>query len=197
MLQKQRLRHTGLRKFEDIDPVKDILELFMGKMSSLMQLMMSELKMSYEKVAHFLGTFCIQKAYHMSVEELYDDNADLNTTALMSCHNIHAWKSIASSPNSPEGHNKKHFWQPFQDRMNETFNHINIVTAGSLIVSLDDDKKKESIGKGKDMQSLKQHDLSGHRKGIVGHTAISPATLLTLGICWEMEGQTHAQYTHS
>jgi hypothetical protein len=81
--------------------------------------------------------------------------------------------------------------------MNETFNHINIVTAGSLIVPLDDDKQKVSIGKGKDMQSLQQHDLYGHRKGIVGHTAISPATLLTLGICWEMEGQTHAQYTHS
>lgn len=63
-----------------------------------------------------------------------------------------------------------------------------MLTVGSLIVSLDDDKKKASIGKGKNMQGLKQHVLSDRRKGIVGHTAVSPATLLTLGVCWEKEG---------
>jgi len=73
--------------------------------------------------------------------------------------------------------------------MNETFNEINVLMLGSLIVSLDDDKKKASVGKGKDMQGLKQHVLSDRRKGIVGHTAVSPATLLTLGVCWEMEGE--------
>jgi hypothetical protein len=36
--------------------------------------------------------------------------------------------------------------------------------------------------------------LSDQRKGIVGHTAISPATLLTLGICWEMDGQSFYDY---
>ena len=99
------------------------------------------------------------------------------------------WQKIASSPNSAEGRNKKHFWQLFQDRLNETFNRVNVIIVGSLIVSLDDDKKKASIGKGKDMQGLKQHVLSDRRKGIVGHTAVSPATLLTLGVCWEMKGQ--------
>ena len=57
----------------------------MGKSKPIMQLMMTELEMSYEKVAHFLGTLCIQKAYHLSVEELYDDDDDhLKTSDLMS-----------------------------------------------------------------------------------------------------------------
>jgi hypothetical protein len=35
-------RLLSKRSFDDIDPVKHILELFMGKMSSLMNLMMTE-----------------------------------------------------------------------------------------------------------------------------------------------------------
>lgn len=73
--------------------------------------------------------------------------------------------------------------------MNEAFNSVNMLIAGSLIVSLDDDKKKASISKGKNMQGLKQYVLLVRRKGIVGHTAVCPATLLTLGVCWEMEGE--------
>jgi hypothetical protein len=78
--------------------------------------------------------------------------------------------------------------------LNETFNQVNVIIVGSLIVSSDDDKKKASIGKGKDMQGLKQHVPLDCRKGIVGHTAVSPATLLTLGVCWEMEGQMEPIY---
>jgi hypothetical protein len=78
--------------------------------------------------------------------------------------------------------------------MNETFNWINVIMAGSLIVSLHDDKKKASIGKGNNMQGLKQHVLSDCQKGIVGHTVVSPAMLLTLGVCWEMEGQSSYDY---
>jgi hypothetical protein len=73
--------------------------------------------------------------------------------------------------------------------MNETFNRVNVIVVGSLIVALDDDKKKGSVAKGKDMQNLKQHILSNHRKGILVHTAESPAPLLMFGVCWEMEGQ--------
>jgi hypothetical protein len=73
--------------------------------------------------------------------------------------------------------------------MNETFNRVNVILIGSLIVALDNDKKKLSVGEGKDMQNLKQHVLSNHQKGIISHTAVSPATLLMLGICCEMEGQ--------
>jgi hypothetical protein len=64
-----------------------------------------------------------------------------------------------------------------------------MLIAGSLIVSLDDNKKKALIDKGKNMQGLKQYVLSDCRKGIVGHTAVCPANLLTLGVCWEMEGE--------
>mmetsp|Transcript_7523 Transcript_7523/g.13814 ORF Transcript_7523/g.13814 Transcript_7523/m.13814 type:complete len:147 (+) Transcript_7523:753-1193(+) len=75
------------------------------------------------------------------------------------------WRTIASGGTSGEGRNQKQFWQKFQDRMNEAFNEVNVLMAGSLIVSLDDDKKKTSIGQGKDMQGLKQHVLSDRRKG--------------------------------
>lgn len=103
------------------------------------------------------------------------------------------WTLISKSASS-EGRNKKQFWEKFQTRMNETINEVNVVMAGSILVSVDDDKKKASIGKGKDMQGLmKQHVLTDKRKGIVGHTAVSPATLLTLGVCWEMEGETSYQ----
>mmetsp|Transcript_28857 Transcript_28857/g.52205 ORF Transcript_28857/g.52205 Transcript_28857/m.52205 type:complete len:720 (+) Transcript_28857:272-2431(+) len=190
---RERICKLTKLNFDEIDPVKHILELFMGKSKPLMQLMMSSLEVSYEKAAHFLGTFCIQKAYRVSVAELYDDIDDgrLNTSDLLPRNEyVEMWKKIADSPDGETtGRNKKYFWQKFQDRMNETFNEINVLMMGSLIVSLDDDKKKASIGKGKNMQGLKQHVLSDRRKGIVGHTAVSPATLLTLGVVWEMEGQ--------
>jgi hypothetical protein len=71
--------------------------------------------------------------------------------------------------------------------MNETFRELNVSALTALIISLDDDKKKASVGKNKDSQGLKKHVLPDRRKGIVGHTAVSPATMLTLGVCWEME----------
>jgi hypothetical protein len=98
----------------------------------------------------------------LSVEELYDDDDDhLKTLDLMTQDEyVSQWQKIASSPNSAEGQNKKHFWQLLQDCLNETFNWVNVIIVGSLIVSLDVDKKKALIGKGKDMQGLKQHVLS-------------------------------------
>ena len=74
---------------------------------------------------------------------------------------MNVWKKIAESPTSDKGHKKKHFWEKFQDHMNETFNDVNEIIAGSLLVSLDDNKKKASAGKSKDMQGLKQHVLPG------------------------------------
>jgi hypothetical protein len=34
--------------------------------------------------------------------------------------------------------------------MNETFNRVNVILIGSLIVALDNDKKKSSVGEGKE-----------------------------------------------
>jgi hypothetical protein len=190
---RKRVYELTKTNFEDIDPIKDILELFLGKSRPLMHLLMSSLDLSFEKACHFLGTYCVQKAHRLSVKEMYDEigtRPRLRISDLMTRDEyVGVWRKIASGGTSSEGRNKKQFWQKFQDRMNEAFNEINVIMAGSLIVSLDDDKKKASIGKGKDMQGLKQHVLSDRRKGIVGHTAVSPATLLTLGVCWEMEGQ--------
>jgi hypothetical protein len=73
--------------------------------------------------------------------------------------------------------------------MNKMFNEVNVLMLGLLLVSLDHDKKKASVGKGKDMQGLKQHILTDRRKCILGHTAVLPVTLFTFGVCWEMEGE--------
>lgn len=180
------------KSFEDIDPVKDITELFLGKARPVMQLMQSSLGLSYEKACHFLGTYCVQKAYRLSAAELYDKSYDrIKTHDLMEESEYRGvWQLIGkSSSGEPGGRNPKYFWQKFQERMNEAFFEINVSLVGHLLVSLDDDKKKASVGKGKNMQGLKQHVLSDLRRGIVGHTAVSPATLLTLGVMWEKKGE--------
>lgn len=59
--------------FDEIDPIKHILELFLGKSKPLMQLLESELGVSYEKACHFLGTYCVHKAWRVSVSEMYDN----------------------------------------------------------------------------------------------------------------------------
>ena len=64
------------KNFEDIDPVKDVLELYLGKAKSLIHLMETELGLSHAKVTHFLGTYCVQKAYGLSVTDLYSDDDD-------------------------------------------------------------------------------------------------------------------------
>lgn len=74
---------------------------------------------------------------------------------------MNVWKKIAESPTLDKGHKKKHFWEKFQDRVNKTFHDVNVIIAWSLLVSLDDDKKKALAGKSKDMQGLKQHVLPG------------------------------------
>lgn len=189
---RNRVKELTKKDFHDIDPIKEVMDLFLGKAKPIMQLMESSLGLSYEKVCHFLGTYCIQKAYRLSVAELYDDEDDgrIKTSDLMSEEEYrNVWTLISKNPSSGESRKKKTFWEKYQDRMNEAFNDVNVLMLGSLLVSLDDDKKKASIGKGKDMQGLKQHVLTDRRKGIVGHTAVSPATLLTLGVCWEMEGE--------
>ncbi len=56
--------------------------------------------------------------------------------------------------------------------MNKMFNEVNVLMLGLLLVSLDHDKKKASVGKGKDMQGLKQHILTDRRKCILGHTVV-------------------------
>jgi hypothetical protein len=77
----------------------------MEKSKPKSQLMMTKLEMSYEKVAHFLGTLCIQKAYHLFVEELHDDDDNrLKTSDLMlQDEYVSGWQKNASSPNSAEG----------------------------------------------------------------------------------------------
>lgn len=46
---RKRVCELTKTSFEDIDPVKDILELFMGKSKPVMQLLTSSLDLSYEK----------------------------------------------------------------------------------------------------------------------------------------------------
>lgn len=62
---------TG-KRFEEVDPFNDVMNAYLGKSSSLMQLMENALGLSYKKAAHFLGTYCVQKIYGLSVTELYD-----------------------------------------------------------------------------------------------------------------------------
>lgn len=62
--------------FEYIDPVKDVFELYLGKAKSLIHLMETELGLSHAKVIHILGTYYVQKAYGLSVTDLYSDDDD-------------------------------------------------------------------------------------------------------------------------
>lgn len=185
---RNRVKRMSGKSFEEMDPIKDVMELYLGKFRPVMQLFQSALSLSYERACHFLGTYCTAKAYRLSTAELYSSKR-VETSDLMTEAEYRAVWELISKAKTSEGRNKKHFWKRFEERMNETFLEVNISIMGSLIVSLDDDKKKASVGKGHDMQGLKQHVLSDRRKGIVGHTAVSPATLLTLGVCWEMQGE--------
>jgi hypothetical protein len=57
------------------------------------------------------------------------------------------WKKIAESPTSDKGHKKKHIWEKFSGLHEQTFDDVNVVIARSLLVSLDDNKKKALAGK--------------------------------------------------
>jgi hypothetical protein len=187
---RQRVKQLSGKEFKDIDPLKEILQLYLGKTRPLIQLMEFSLNLLHKKVMPFLHTYCVQKSYHPSVSELYDDEDDrVKTLDLMLELEYRAiWELIAKTKTADD-RNKKHFWEKFQQHMNEMFNEVDVRMLGLLLVSLDDDKKKASVGKGKDMQGLKQHILTDRRKCILGHTAVSPATLFTFGVCWEMEGE--------
>jgi hypothetical protein len=73
---RARVKELGNKNFEDIDPGKDVLELYLGKAKSLIHLMETELGLLHAKVTHFLGTHCVQKAFGLSVTNLYSDDDD-------------------------------------------------------------------------------------------------------------------------
>lgn len=70
-----------------------------------MQLMQSSLGLSYEKTCHFLGTYCVQKAYRLSTAELYDKSYDrIKTHDLMEESEYRGvWQLIGKSSSSESG----------------------------------------------------------------------------------------------
>ena len=82
---RQRVKQLSGKEFKNIDPLKDVLQLYLGKARPLIQLMEFSLNLLHKKVMHFLGTYCVQKSYHLSVSELYDDEDNqVKTLDLMS-----------------------------------------------------------------------------------------------------------------
>jgi len=112
---RARICELTSKTFEELDPLEDLVELYLGAATPLMQVLQSSLKLSYEKVAHFLGTFCIHKASGLSVKELYDDEDDdlVNLSRLMPQDEYEdVWKKIGKGSSS-DGRNKKQFWNKF------------------------------------------------------------------------------------
>ena len=187
---RERIVRLTNKSFDSVG-LEDILFLFLGKSRPLMQLMESELHLEFKDAAHFLATHCVQKAYRVSVEAMCDDEDEfLDTTGLMAKEKHKAaWKLIGQSGSSPRERNRKPFWEKFQDRFNETCQEINVSQESSVLVSLDDDKKNAAnTNEEGDMHGLKPAVHTNRRKGIIGHTAMSPATLLTYGVIWEQDG---------
>jgi hypothetical protein len=112
---RQRVKQLSGKEFKDIDPLKDILQLYLGKARPLIQLMEFSLNLLHKKVMHFLGTYCVQKSYHLSVSELYDDEDDqVNKTLdlMLELEYRAVWELIAKTKTA-DGRNKKHFWEKF------------------------------------------------------------------------------------
>lgn len=91
-----------------------------GWLKSLVQLIVSSLKLPYEKVALFLGTFCVQKAYGLCVKNLYEEGSDdddwLRTSDLIPWDEyMEIWERIAKGAPS-EGQNKKPFWKSLKKK---------------------------------------------------------------------------------
>lgn len=98
---KKRVKELSGKSFEEIDPIQDVMEMYLGKMTPVIQLMLqSSLGLSYEKVCLFLGTYCVQKAYRLSVVDLFDDeDGRLNTLDLMPEEKYRTvWTLISSTP---------------------------------------------------------------------------------------------------
>ena len=88
---------------------------------------------------------------------------------------------------------RKYFWEYYQERLNELLLIINVGDRKSCVMSLTDDKKHADFT-GKDHvrchEGLKCVIHPNLRKGIIGHTAMSPFTNLAYAISWEKAGQT-------
>ena len=88
---------------------------------------------------------------------------------------------------------KKYFWEKFQDRLNEELGILSVGDRKINVISLDEDKKYatfENLEHIRYYEGLKLITHPNHRKGIIGHTAVSPLTYLTHAISWEKMGLT-------
>lgn len=179
----QRICH---KSFEQIDPMGDIIDLFWGPNKPLASLVKRRLCLNDEELNLFLGTLLVQQKHNTSIDDMFEKDGRLVNDDLMPEDQYRAcWELIGMAGNGKS----KQFWQEFEIALNDALRDISVLLALNLMISLDDDKKKADLKKDGDMQGLNRHVFPDRRKGIVAHTAVCPATLLALGICWEKEGE--------
>eukprot|EP00562_Extubocellulus_spinifer_P001033 CAMPEP_0178488594 /NCGR_PEP_ID=MMETSP0696-20121128/9940_1 /TAXON_ID=265572 /ORGANISM="Extubocellulus spinifer, Strain CCMP396" /LENGTH=1177 /DNA_ID=CAMNT_0020116367 /DNA_START=521 /DNA_END=4055 /DNA_ORIENTATION=+ len=187
---------AGIEDISDYEPVRDSIKLFFGKQKALGELLQSTLGLSRDKTLQFIATYCFQKQHGKSVKNMYDRDSGLDTSGigLMSKEEYMAcWRIIDVAGDSPGSKRRGAvpFWQKFQDRLNEAFVELYMGFDGDMLIALDDDKRNAELKSDRNQQGLKAtvHDAK-KRAGVVGHTAVSVYSMITLAVMWERSGET-------
>jgi hypothetical protein len=108
---RARIKRITGKEFGEID-INDIVGLYLGKGRPVIQLMVSALRITEEEAFHWLGTYCVQKHYRMSVEELYDDDdTRLDISDLMPKERYKAIWKLMGNTTVTDGRAKMYFWQ--------------------------------------------------------------------------------------
>ena len=70
---RERVQLAAKKTFEEIDPIKDVVDLFLGDNKPIAALMKDQLGLTSKTFYLFLGTYCIMRRYRFSVPDLYEE----------------------------------------------------------------------------------------------------------------------------
>lgn len=180
-----------------LDRVTDekIFNFNLGSESKVGTFLQQELNLDEDNYNRFMGTLCLQAAYHQMTKQLYGPLSELKDRVLMEKDEyISVWKLMAEKKKLnitqiSTSRRDTPLWEEFEVIVNTLFRAISVTgREGKISIALDDDKiwMNTSKGSSADLFNLKycQH-VQANRKGLVAHSAFTTAVIHPLGIAME------------
>lgn len=177
---------------------RPVFDLIFGEGTEIFNIFTGQLGWSKNKFFAFLGTFLLQCAYKLPMNELYV--SDFNFEGLPPRAEYEScWKDLATFGIPVKGERPRYgerpFWTHVEDASNETFRRIflkHFKLGGKMLCALDDDKVKYAAkprGKLEGGFKLHHHAASKCMGMVCNHMALTLSGL-PLNICWEVESDT-------
>ena len=175
--------------------MEEIIMFTLGPDSNAGLYLQAELELDKKTYLQFMGTLCIQAAYHISSTQLFQDTSLLKEHLSISEERYNEiWKLMANKKKIPptrisSSQRELPLWEGLELIVNDILRSVSITGRdGRISVALDDDKiwmnLSDSIGS--DLFNIKYAThVKPNRKGIIAHTAVSTAVNIPLGIVFE------------